>query len=51
MDSPPGSPGRYSLNSSNLTIKQYILVNFSKFIVEMIGTAVLGIFYLNIGDQ
>lgn len=51
MDSPPGSPGRYSLNSSNLTIKQYILVNLSKFIVEMIGTAVLGIFYLNIGDQ
>ena len=51
MDSPPGSPGKYSLNSSNLTVKQYFLVNLSKFLVEMIGTAVMGIFYLMIGDQ
>jgi glycerol uptake facilitator-like aquaporin len=32
-------------------LKAYFLVNLSKFIVEMIGTAVLGIFYLMIGDQ
>ena len=50
--SPPGSPGKnYSLNSSNLSLKAYFLVNLSKFIVEMIGTAVLGIFWLMIGDQ
>ena len=49
--SPPGSPGKYSLNSSNLTVQQYFFVNLSKFIVEMIGTAVMGIFYLMIGDQ
>lgn len=49
--SPPGSPGKYSLNSTNLTNRQYVLVNMSKCIVEMIGTAVMGIFYLVIGDQ
>jgi glycerol uptake facilitator-like aquaporin len=40
-----------SLNSKNLGTKQYFLVNLSKFIVEMVGTATLGIFYLMIGDQ
>ena len=49
--SPPGSPGKNSLNSSNQSMKAYFLVNLSKFIVEMIGTAVLGVFYLVIGDQ
>ena len=32
-------------------MKQYILVNLSKFIVEMAGTAVMGVFYLTVGDQ
>jgi len=49
--SPPGSPSGNSLTSSSLTTKQYILVNLSKFVVELVGTAVLGIFYLLIGDQ
>lgn len=49
--SPPASPGKYSLNSQNLTVQQYFLVNLSKCLVELIGTAVLGIFYLLIGDQ
>ena len=48
--SPPGSSGTNSLNSANYTTKQYVLVNLSKFLVEMVGTAVLGIFYLLIGD-
>lgn len=51
MDSPPGSPERMSINSSNYTMQQYFLVNISKFLVEMIGTAVMGILYLMIGDQ
>ena len=52
MDSsPPGSPGSHSINSSNLGAKQYFLVNLSKFIVEMLGTATLGLFYMLIGDQ
>ena len=49
--SPPGSPGIQSINSTNLTMKQYFVVNLSKFLVEMIGTMVIGIFYLMIGDQ
>jgi len=50
-DSPPGSPGQNSLTSNQMTMKQYILVNLSKFIVEMAGTAVMGVFYLTVGDQ
>ena len=46
LDSPPES-----LNSKNLTSKQYFMVNLSKFVVEMVGTATIGIFYLMIGDQ
>jgi len=40
-----------SLQSSALTTKQYFLVNLSKFIVELVGTTVLGLFYLLMGDQ
>lgn len=31
--------------------KALILVNMSKFVVEIVGTAVLGIFYLLMGDK
>ena len=51
-ESPPGSPGaNNSLTSNQMTMKQYVLVNLSKFIVEMAGTAVMGVFYLTVGDQ
>lgn len=43
--SPPQSPSRKSNGSSNLTPKQYFLVNLSKLIVELAGTAALTIFY------
>ena len=50
--SPPGSPGEgASMTSSMLTTKQYIMVNFSKFVVEVLGTAVLGTFYLLMGNK
>jgi glycerol uptake facilitator-like aquaporin len=45
-DSPP-----QSMESKNLSAKQYFMVNLSKFIVELVGTATLGIFYVMIGDQ
>jgi glycerol uptake facilitator-like aquaporin len=48
--SPPGSPGA-SMTSSMLTTKQYIMVNLSKFVVEVVGTAVLGTFYLLMGNK
>ena len=51
MDSPPGSPGRDSDTSTNLTTKQYILVNLSKFVVEFVGTATLGTIYLLAGAK
>lgn len=51
MDSPPGSPGRDSDTSTNLTTKQYILVNLSKFVVEIVGTGVLGAIYLLAGAK
>lgn len=38
----------HSLNSNMMTTKQYFLVNLSKFIVELVGTSVLGIFYLTV---
>jgi glycerol uptake facilitator-like aquaporin len=47
--SPPGSPGGQtaSINSSNLTAKQYFCVNLSKFIIELIGTSVFTmLFYM-----
>ena len=34
-----------------MTSRQYFLVNMSKAIVELAGTAVLGIFYLTVGGQ
>ena len=40
-----------SLESNQLSTKQYFLVNLSKFVVEMLGTAVLGTFYLLMGDS
>jgi len=55
--SPPASPGsptsqdRESLTSNTMSTKQYILVNISKFIVEVAGTAVLAIFYMTVGDM
>jgi glycerol uptake facilitator-like aquaporin len=49
--SPPHSPGRVSLTSNMMTTKQYIMVNLSKFIVEIVGTTVMGLFYLLIGRQ
>jgi len=50
--SPPGSPGEgASMTSSMLTTKQYIMVNLSKFVVEVLGTAVLGTFYLLMGNK
>jgi len=45
-----GSPTE-SLNSKTMSTKQYFLVNLSKFIVEMVGTLTIGIFYMMIGDQ
>ena len=47
----PRSSGNASLTSTMMTKKQYVLVNMSKFIVELVGTMVLGIFYLTIGDS
>ena len=45
-----GSPTE-SLNSKTMSTKQYFLVNLSKFIVEMVGTLTVGVFYFMIGDQ
>lgn len=39
----PVSPGGRSIESNALTIKQYFLVNLSRFIIELGGTAVLSI--------
>jgi hypothetical protein len=47
----PGSPLNQSLESSALSPKQYFLVNFSKFIVEIVGTACIGIFYFLMGYE
>lgn len=47
----PRSSGGQSLTSTMLTPKQYFLLNLSKFIVELVGTTVIGIFYLAIGDS
>lgn len=38
--SPPGSPSANSHGSSNLSAKQYFLVNISKFVIEVTGTAI-----------
>lgn len=43
--SPPGSPGSRSAGSSNLSTRQYFCVNLSKFVIEMIGTAVFTMFW------
>ena len=40
-----------SLESNMLTPKQYFMINLSKFMVEMVGTCVLGIFYLLLSDE
>jgi glycerol uptake facilitator-like aquaporin len=39
------------MESSALTFKQYALVNLSKCIVEFAGTAVIGVFYLLMGNS
>ena len=49
--SPPDSPNQMSNSSSRLSTKQYILVNLSKFIVEAVGTCVIGVFFSLIGDH
>jgi len=43
--SPPGSPSGQSASSSNLSTRQYFCVNLSKFVIEMIGTAVFTMFF------
>lgn len=43
--SPPGSPSGRSAGSSNLSAKQYFCVNLSKFIIEIMGTAVFTMFF------
>jgi hypothetical protein len=43
--SPPRSPSKKSNESQTLTTKEYILVNLSKIIVEITGTAILSLFY------
>ena len=50
MDNSPKSPAQ-SFTSANLTAKQYFMVNLSKFIVEVMGTTVVGVFYLTVGFQ
>jgi hypothetical protein len=49
--SPPGSPAKQSGESQVLTTKEYILVNLSKLIVEIAGTAILTIFYHLMGGN
>lgn len=49
--SPPGSPTKKSIESQVLTTKEYILVNLSKLIVEIAGTATLTIFYNLLGGN
>ena len=39
----PGSPGSKSFESTALTMKQYFLVNLSRCLIEMGGTALLAI--------
>lgn len=52
MDEPfNNSDEKKSLESNALTTKQYILVNLSKLVVEVLGTAAIGIFYILMGDQ
>ena len=43
--SPPGSPAGRSTGSSNLSAKQYFCVNLSKFVIELIGTAFVTMFF------
>ena len=43
--SPPGSPGGRSTGSSNLSARQYFCVNLSKFVIEMVGTAMFTMFF------
>ena len=49
MDDPLSPPGRVDDNSdgneSQLSPKQFFLVNLSKFVVEVFGTAAFGIFF------
>lgn len=47
----PKSSGGNSLTSTMLSPKQYFLLNLSKFVVELVGTTVIGIFYLTIGHS
>lgn len=48
--SPPHSPSAHSGGSSNLSAKQYFCVNLSKFVIEIIGTALFTtMFYMLTG--
>jgi hypothetical protein len=51
MNDPLTADEKKSLESSALSNKQYILVNLSKCMVELVGTTFLGVVYLLIGDQ
>ena len=37
-------------NYTHMTKKQYFCVNIAKFLIEIFGTAMLGIFYMMMGD-
>lgn len=50
-NSPTASQDNISMTSNQMTMKQYVLVNLSKFIVEIVGTAVLSIFYLTVAEE
>ena len=49
--SPTSSQDERSMGSSNLSTKQYFLVNLSKFVVEIVGTGIMGTFYILMGNQ
>ena len=40
-----------SLDSNMLSPKQYFMVNLSKFLVEMVGTMMIGTFYVLMGNE
>ena len=48
--SPESSEQSYSSRRS-LTHKEFILVNMSKMVVEFIGTAMIGVFYILMGNR
>ena len=40
-----------SMTSIMMTPKQYLMVNMSKFIIEIVGTTIMGVLYLTVGTQ